>query len=395
MGRRLGPSAKTGYLMTNIDFDHLTGITPFLAMEIFAKASELERRGRDIIHLEFGEPDFATPPVIADAAIRAIRNSQTRYTDTRGIDSFREAVVQKYRKTYGVEISASSILTSSGSSILLYMAMRLLVPPGDELIVTDPSYACYANLARIGGIKTVEIELRLEEGFLLDVSKVKKAIGPRTKAILINSPTNPTGIVFPDETLKELAELDIPIISDEIYGDLIYEGPKSSMLNFTENCVVLNGLSKYYAMTGWRLGYMILNPAWVNVASYLNQNMMISASQFVQQAGTAAINDADCACRKMALEFDKRRKFLLKRLKESGLDPQYTPNAAFYVLFRYPNQKRGSFDVSLDILEKTGVALTPGIDFGKNGEGFLRFSYANSLENIDEAVKRLQRYFLP
>ena len=380
--------------MTTINFDHLAGITPFLAMEVFAKASALEKQGRDIIHLEFGEPDFATPPVISNAAIQAIENSQTRYTDTRGIDSFREAVVEKYRKMYGVDIATSRILTSSGSSILLYMAMRLLVPPGDELILTDPSYACYANLARIGGIRTVAVELHLEDGFQLDMSILKKAVTPKTRAILINSPMNPTGIAFPDETLQDLADLGIPIISDEIYGDLVYEGSKSSMLNFTENCIVLNGLSKYYAMTGWRLGYMILNPAWVDVASYLNQNMMISASQFVQQAGTAAINDSESECRAMATEFNRRRKFLLKRLKESGLDPRYSPNSAFYVLFRYPDQSRKSFDVSLDILERTGVALTPGIDFGRNGEGFLRFSYANSLENIDEAVRRLQQYFL-
>ncbi len=138
---------------------------------------------------------------------------------------------------------------------------------------------------------------------------------------------------------------------------------------------------------------MILNPKWVDVASYLNQNMMISASHFVQQAGTAAINESEAECHQMSLEFDKRRKFLLKRLKESGLDPKYTPTSAFYILFRYPDQSKKSFDVSLDILDKTGVALTPGIDFGQNGEGFIRFSYANSMENIDEAVKRLQKYF--
>ncbi len=379
--------------MTDINFDHLTGITPFLAMEVFAEATELEKQGRDIIHLEFGEPDFATPKLISDAAIQAIRDSQTRYTDTRGIDTFREAIVRKYQNMYGVKISTSSILTSSGSSILLYVAMRLLVPPGDELIITDPSYACYSNLAKITGIDTVGVKLFLEDGFQLDIAALKKAITKKTRAILINSPMNPTGVVFSDDTLKELASLGIPVISDEIYGDLIYEGPQSSMLNFTDNCVVLNGLSKYYAMTGWRLGYMILNHKWVDMASYLNQNMMISASHFVQKAGTAAINESEAECHQMALEFDKRRKLLLSRLKESGLDPQYTPNSAFYILFQYPDQSKKSLDVSLDILHKTGVALTPGVDFGQNGEGFIRFSYANSMENIDEAVKRLQKYF--
>ncbi len=372
---------------------HLAHVTSFLAMEVFAKAQELEKQGRDIIHLEFGEPDFPTPEIISKAAIQSIRDARTRYTNTQGIDEFRAAVVEKYKRMYDVDIKPSQVLTSSGSSILLYMAMRLLVPPGDEIIMTDLCYACYDNLAMIGGAKPVRVSLRLENGFQLDMDEVKRAITPKTKAILVNSPMNPTGTVFSKQCMKELAELGIPIISDEIYGDLIYEGEPYSVLNFTDNAIALNGLSKYYAMTGWRLGYMIMNEAWTTVAAKVHQNMMISAAHFVQDAGTVAIREAEGECRKMANEFDSRRRFLLKRLDEIGLNPGYNPVGAFYVFLKYPDQSRKSLEVSMDILEKTGVALTPGIDFGSAGEGFIRFSYANSKENIDEAVKRLQIYF--
>ncbi|MBT4288247.1 MAG: pyridoxal phosphate-dependent aminotransferase [Deltaproteobacteria bacterium] len=379
--------------MKDINFDHLVNLQPFLAMEIFAKASELEKQGREIIHLEFGEPDFQTPAVISKAAIQAINDAQTKYTHTQGIDSFRAAVAKIYQEKYGVNISTSRILTSSGSSILLYIAIRLLVPPGDELLFTDPSYACYKNLAYIAGVVPKTVPLRLEDGFQLDMDLLKKSITPKTKAILINSPANPTGVVFSKETYKALAELEIPIISDEIYTDLIYEGDKYSMLNFTDRCVVLNGLSKYYAMTGWRLGYFIIDEKWVKTASFLNQNLMISASEFVQKAGAAALMESESECFKMSLEFDERRKFVLKRLKEIGLDPQYNPTAAFYIFLKYPNQNVKSLDLAKDILEKANVAMTPGIDFGQGGEGFIRLSYANSMENLDKALSNLEQYF--
>ncbi len=372
---------------------HLGHISSFLAMEVFARAEELEKQGRDIIHLEFGEPDFPTPKVIADKGVQSIRDSRTRYTHTQGIEEFRAAVVNKYKAMYGVDIKPSQVLTSSGSSVLLYLAMRLLVPPGDEIIMTDLCYACYDNLAMIGGAKPVRVSLRLENGFQLDIDEVKRAITPKTRAILVNSPMNPTGTVLSQECMEELAKLGIPIISDEIYGDLIYEGEPYSVFSFTDNAIALNGLSKYYAMTGWRLGYMILKEEWATVAAKVHQNMMISAAHFVQDAGTVAIREGESDCRKMAEEFDSRRKFLLRRLDEIGLNPGYNPVGAFYVFLKYPDQSKKSLDVAMDILDKTGVALTPGIDFGPAGEGFIRFSYANSKENIDEAVKRLQQYF--
>lgn len=379
--------------MSNNPTDHLVNVSSFLAMEVFARAQELEAGGREIIHLEFGEPDFPTPDKVVQAAIQSIQSAQTKYTHTQGILSFRDAVSAKYKRQYNLDITPDRILTSSGSSILLYLAMKLLVPPGNDIIMTNLCYACYDNLALMAGINPVRVDIHLEDGFELDVNTVKKAITPNTKAILINSPMNPTGTVLPESCLKELASLGIPIISDEIYADLTYEGTAPSILNYTDNCIVLNGLSKYYAMTGWRLGYMILNSDWAGVAARVHQNMMISAAEFVQHAGAVAISEAEETCAEMARAFDERRIFSLKRLKEAGLDPGYHPTGAFYIFIKYPRKNIGSLELSMDILEKAGVAMTPGIDFGPGGEGFIRLSYANSMEQIDEAIGRLEQYF--
>jgi (5-formylfuran-3-yl)methyl phosphate transaminase len=372
---------------------HLNDVTAFLAMEVFARAEALEKQGRDIIHLEFGEPDFPTPRVIADTAIEAIQHAQTRYTHTQGIAEFRQAVVEKYQRQYQVKISPDQILTSCGTSILLFMALRMMVPPGHDIILTDPCYACYDSLALLAGINPVRVPVHLKDGFQLDPGAVRRVITPKTRAILINSPMNPTGTVLSKACLAGLAELGLPIIADEIYGDLIYEGEPGTILHHTRHCIVLNGLSKYYAMTGWRLGYMICHPDWIGVAARMHQNMMISAAHFVQKAGVTALRQAEGACADMAREFDQRRRFTLKRLREVGLDPGYYPTGAFYILLRYPDQKRKSLGLAMDILEKAGVAMTPGIDYGPGGEGFIRISYANSLERLDEAIDRLAEYF--
>ncbi len=380
-------------IMINNTVSHLKNISSFLAMDIFAKAEKMEKAGRDIIHLEFGEPDFPTPSMFSDAAIQAIKDFQTKYTHTQGIESFRDAVVDKYLRKFSVKFASSQVLASSGCSPLIFLAISLLVPSGHEIIITDICYPCYDNLAILAGANPVRVKICIEDGFQLDINKIKKAITSKTRAVLINSPMNPTGTVVSKKSMRELANLGIPIISDEIYSDLIYEGDTYSMLNFTDNCIVLNGLSKYYAMTGWRLGYMIMNPAWVNIATKIHQNLMISAAHFIQKAGETAILKGETECKKMAIEFNKRRKFIINRLKECGLDPKYNPVGAFYVFLKYPDQSKKSFDLSIDILEKTGVAMTPGIDFGPGGEGFIRISYANSLENIDEAIKRIEKYF--
>ena len=369
---------------------HLKDISSFLAMEVLARAQELEANGRDIIHLEVGEPDFQAPSEALETVIKSLSKKPARYTHTQGILPLREEIAKKYKEDYGVEINPGQILVSSGSSLALYIAIRILAPAGSEIIVTDPCYACYENMIRLSGAEPIPIPLKLEEGFQLDMSKVRASITKRTKAILINSPMNPTGTVFSKNTLRELAELEIPVISDEIYADLNYVSKPHSFMEFSENCAALNGFSKFYSMTGWRLGYLIVPEAWIGTAAKHHQNLMISANEFVQEAGLKVLQESRETCEAMKGEFDRRRKFLLGKLKEFDLDPQYQPNSAFYVFLRYHDQKRSSLELAMEILEKTGVALTPGVDFGPGGEGFLRFSYANSQENLERALKRIK-----
>ena len=369
---------------------HLKDISSFLAMEVLARAQELEANGRDIIHLEVGEPDFQAPSEALETVSNSLSKKPTRYTHTQGILPLREEIAKKYKEDYGVEINPGQILVSSGSSLALYIAIRILAPAGSEIIVTDPCYACYENMIRLSGAEPIRIPLKLEEGFELDMSKVRASITKRTKAILINSPMNPTGTVFSKNTLRELAELEIPVISDEIYADLNYVSKPHSFMEFSDNCAALNGFSKFYSMTGWRLGYMIVPEAWIRTAAKLHQNLMISANEFVQEAGLKVLQESWETCEAMKDEFDRRRKFLLGKLREFDLDPQYQPNSAFYVFLRYRDQKRSSLELAMEILEKTGVALTPGVDFGPGGEGFLRFSYANSQENLERALKRIK-----
>ena len=369
---------------------HLKDISSFLAMEVLARAQELEANGRDIIHLEVGEPDFQAPSEALETVINSLSKKPARYTHTQGILPLREEIAKKYKEDYGVEINPGQILVSSGSSLALYIAIRILAPAGSEIIVTDPCYACYENMIRLSGAEPIRIPLKLEEGFELDMSKVRASITKRTKAILINSPMNPTGTVFSKNTLRELAELEIPVISDEIYADLNYVSKPHSFMEFSENCAALNGFSKFYSMTGWRLGYLIVPEAWIGNAAKLHQNLMISANEFVQEAGLKVLQESRETCEAMKDEFDRRRIFLLGKLKEFDLDPEYQPNSAFYVFLRYRDQKRSSLELAMEILEKTGVALTPGVDFGPGGEGFLRFSYANSQQNLERALKRIK-----
>ena len=368
---------------------HLDSIGSFLAMEIFSRAKKLESRGREIIHLEFGEPDFSAPEDAVKSVIKSMGINDAGYTFSRGLEGLRNEIVKKYKCDYGVEILPEQVLVSNGTSFLIYLSILLLAPLGSEVIITDPCYACYENVIRLAGAVPVMVKLKQEEGFQLNVYELKKKITKKTKAILINSPMNPTGVVFSNEVMTELAELDIPVISDEIYADLNFKDSPKSFLNFSPQTVAINGFSKYYAMTGWRLGYLIAPKEWISAADRLHQNLMISATKFVQEAGISVLQKSKNYCEKMKLEFDRRRIFLLNLLRELDMDPGYLPTGAFYVMYKYKNSKKSSFDLCLEVLEKTGIAMAPGRDFGPGGEGFIRLSYAQSIENIELAVKKL------
>jgi aspartate/methionine/tyrosine aminotransferase len=367
-------------------------IPPFIVMDVLEKAQELEREGDHIIHLEVGEPDFDTPECIKEAGYKAIREGKTHYTHSLGLIELREAIAEDYWNRYHVKVSPEQILVASGTSPIMLLLFSVLLEPGDEVILSNPCYACYPNILRYVGGNPVYVEVKEEEGFQYLPEMIEPKLGSRVKGILINTPSNPTGNIMARERMARIAEFSPFIISDEIYHGLVYEGEAHSVLEFTDRVFVINGFSKRYAMTGWRLGYVIAPKEFIRPMQKLQQNLFISASSFAQWAALAGLREAEEDTRKMREVYDRRRRFLIPRLRDLGFGITVDPTGAFYV---FANAKRFSLDsysLAFDILKEAKVGVAPGIDFGTKGEGYLRFSYANSLENIEEAMNRLERY---
>jgi aspartate/methionine/tyrosine aminotransferase len=367
-------------------------IPPFLVMDVLEKAQELQRAGQEVIHLEIGEPDFDTPHKITAAAIAAIQKGQTHYTHSLGLLPLREAIVAHYQKRYRVSISPDQVLVTMGTSPGLLLILCALLDPGDEVILSNPAYACYPNFVRyIEGVP-VSVPVYAEEGFTFQPAAIRQKIGPRTKGILVNSPSNPTGTVLRADVLQEIGQLGRYVISDEIYHGLVYGEQEHSILEFTDRAFVLNGFSKLYAMTGWRLGWVIAPKEFVRPMQKTQQNLFICASSVSQWAGVAALTEEHPEIPQMVATYDQRRRFMVKGLRELGLGVAVEPTGAFYVLADARSLGCGSLDLAFDILDRAHVAVAPGIDFGSNAEGFLRFSYANSIENIGTAFERLTDY---
>lgn len=367
-------------------------IAPFYVLEVLERAREIEATGAEVIHFEVGETDFGSPAAACEEAITAINEGDTRYTHSLGIRELRNAIADDYRESYGVDVSPDRIIVTMGSSPALFMSMLALVDPGDEIIITDPHYACYPQLIKIAGGVPKKVRIYEEEGFQPDVSRIEEAITPRTKAILINSPANPTGVVIDPDVLGGIAGLGVPVISDEIYHGLVYSGEARTMLEFTGNAITVNGFSKLYAMTGWRLGYVIVPGQLVRPVQKLQQNLFISPSPISQRAGAAALRKGKGDAENMVKEFGERRKRMIEGLKRLGLTTEVEPTGAFYVFANVSKLSNDSLALAFDILEKAHVAVTPGADFGEGGEGYLRFSYAAAPEKIDEGLRRLAAY---
>jgi aspartate/methionine/tyrosine aminotransferase len=255
--------------------------------------------------------------------------------------------------------------------------------------VSDPHYPCYPNFIQfLGGVPSF-VPVYEEDGFQLKPSEIKKNIGPRTKAVIINSPSNPTGNLLSEERMQEIAHLGIPIISDEIYHGLVYGEKEHSILEFTDDAFVVNGFSKLYAMTGWRLGYVIAPRDFVRPLQKIQQNMFISAGSMAQWAGLAALTKAEADVQQMVSIFNERRKYMIQRVRELGFKLPKEPQGAFYILLNARHLCTSSYELAFEILEKAGVGVSPGIDFGQNAEGYIRLSYANSLDNIKDGLDRI------
>ena len=367
-------------------------IEPFLAVEVADRAQELERQGIDVIHLEFGEPDFETPPAIQEAAQKAIKDGRTKYTHSLGILPLREAIAELYRSRYGVEVSPEQILVTPGTSPAMLLLFTVLLDPGDPVILSDPHYACYPNFLRYAEAEPVYVNVDEDDGFQYRPAAIRERLSPRVKAILVNSPANPTGTVLSPDRLAQIAGLGPWIVSDEIYHGLTYVGREHSILEFTDHAFVLNGFSKAFAMTGWRLGYLIVPKPFARTLQKAFQNFFISTNEFVQWAGVAALKEAAEDVARFRRIFDERRRATVAGLRDIGLGVGTEPTGAFYVLANAKRFTRNSTDFAFQILEKAYVGVAPGIDFGRNAEGYLRFSYANSLPRIREGLERIGRF---
>lgn len=372
-------------------------ISSFIVMDVLEKAHEMEREGIDIIHLEVGEPDFDTPACIKEAACRALEAGHTHYTHSLGLLELREAVSQHYVETYHVSVNPEQVVIFSGTSPAMMSLFSALLEKDDEIIIPDPHYACYPNFITFFQGKPVMIPVYEEDGFQYRPEAIEKKITARTKGIVINSPSNPTGNLLSEDRMEAIAALSPVsgppyIISDEIYHGLVYEGMAHSILEFTDNAFVVNGFSKRHAMTGLRLGYLIAPEPFIRPIQKIQQNFFICANSMVQWAGVAALRDAGEDLEKMRQTYNKRRHYILKRIKGMGLGVTVEPTGAFYVFANAKHLSGDSYRLAFDILEKAHVGVSPGIDSGRNGEGYLRFSYANSIDNIAEGMDRLERY---
>ncbi|UCH22705.1 MAG: pyridoxal phosphate-dependent aminotransferase [Deltaproteobacteria bacterium] len=370
----------------------LSGITSFIVMDVLEKAHEMEREGIDVIHLEVGEPDFDTPSCVKAAACRALDEGQTHYTHSLGLFELRQAICDYYFKTYDVSVNPEQIVITSGTSPAMFLLFSVLLNKDDQVVISDPHYACYPNFIHFMEGEIVRVPVYEEDGFQYRPEMIGNKITEKTKAILINSPSNPTGNLLSESRMKALAELSPYIISDEIYHGLVYEGVEHSILEFTDRAFVLNGFSKLYAMTGLRLGYLIAPESFMRPIQKLQQNFFISANSMVQKAGIAALEEAGDDIARMKRIYNDRRKYMVGRLKEMGFGITVEPTGAFYVFANATHFSTDSYKLAFDILQKARVGVAPGIDFGENGEGYLRFSYANSIENIAEGLNRLEKY---
>lgn len=364
----------------------------FIVMDVMERAHVLEKQGKSIIHLEIGEPDFDTPQCIREAGIRAIREGKTHYTHSLGIPELREAICYRYHDLYGVHVSPDQVVVTSGTSPAMVLLFSALLEYGDEIIVSNPYYPCYPNIINYVGGKPAFLNVHEYDGFQFRPEEVAPKITQRTKAILINSPSNPTGNLLSAERMQQIGELGPYIVSDEIYHGLVYEGKEHSILEYTDQAFVLNGFSKLYAMTGWRLGYVVAPRAFIRPMQKIQQNLFISANSVSQWAAVTALREAQPDVERMKTTYDQRRLYMLRRLKELGFGIEVDPAGAFYVLARASHLSNNSYELAFQILEKACVGVAPGVDFGTNAEGYLRFSYANSIENITEGLNRIERF---
>ena len=367
------------------------------AFEVLARAKAMEAEGRDIVHLEIGEPDFDTPPNIIKAAITALKSGYTHYGPSAGMPAVRKVFAEHITKDRGVEVKPENIVITPGAKPILFFSILALVDEGDEVIYPNPGFPIYESMINFVGGVPVPIPLREEKNFSFDVDELRSLVNEKTKLIIVNSPQNPTGGILTKKDMKAVAELadkyDAWILSDEVYSKIIYEGKHVSIYDFPEvkdRTILLEGHSKTYAMTGWRLGYGIMPAPLAEHIARLQTNSNSCTASFTQMAGVEALTGPQTKSRKMVKEFKARRDLIVDGLNAIPGFTCLKPKGSFYVFPNITGTGMKSKELEVYLLDKAGVAGLSGTSFGKYGEGYLRFSYANSQENIKKALEKIR-----
>ncbi|NIE82719.1 MULTISPECIES: pyridoxal phosphate-dependent aminotransferase [unclassified Burkholderia] len=378
-------------------------IQPFYVMEVVKQAARLAQAGRDVIHMSIGEPDFTAPEPVVEAAAAAMRRGVTQYTSALGIGPLREAIAAHYARAYGLEIAPERVIVTAGASAALLLACLALVGRDDEVLMPDPSYPCNRHFVAAAEGRPVLVPSGPEARFQLSAKDVRERWGERTRGVLLASPSNPTGTsLAPDELgriLQTVRERGGFAIIDEIYQGLSYDGPPVSALSFSDEVITVNSFSKYFNMTGWRLGWLVVPPALVGTFEKLAQNLFICASALAQHAALACFEpDTLAIYEARRLEFMRRRDYIVPALASLGFEVPVTPDGAFYVYARcggVAHPAAGDSAKLVDaMLEDAGVVLVPGMDFGVHApRDYIRLSYATAYERLEEAVARLRKLF--
>jgi len=368
------------------------------AFMVLARAKELEAQGKSMVHLEIGEPDFDTPSNICDAAVNALREGYTHYGPSAGLPEFRECIAEYISRDRGIEVGPKNVVVTPGGKPVMFFAILACVNEGDEVIYPNPGFPIYESMINFVGGVPVPLKLREDRGFRMDVADLERLITPRTKMLIVNSPHNPTGSVLTREDVAAIADIardrDFFILSDEIYSKTIYEGEHVSLASYPElldRVIILDGFSKTYAMTGWRLGYGVMNTELAAHMEKLMNNANSCTASFIQRAGIEGLTGPQDEARRMVDEFRKRRDVIVEGLNKIEGFKCLKPEGAFYVFPNITGTGMKSKELEEFCMEEAGVAVLSGTAFGSYGEGYIRFSYANSIPQIEEALSRIEK----
>ena len=379
-------------------------IEPFHVMAILARAKELEEQGKDIIHMEIGEPDFSTPQPIIDAGIKAIEQGDVHYTPALGLPALRNAISQFYESRYGIKVSSQRVVITPGASGALMLALGVIIDDGDEVLMADPGYPCNKNFVRFLSGKARSIPVDSSTDYQLTLKHIQENWSEKTVAVMVATPSNPTGTILSQQALLDIANFvkdkGAYLIVDEIYHGLIYDSEINSVLAIdkqqhdNEYLIVINSFSKYFNMTGWRLGWLIASESMVSKMDKLSQNIFLAASTPAQYAALASFKPETISILESYKEnFKQRRDYLLPKLRELGFKVETAPQGALYIYANCKSITNDSYQFCTDILEDIGVAITPGKDFGAyNAESYVRFAYTTSIDKLKEGIQRLNDY---